>query len=351
MRRWGAFAGSLVVCFLVVGVAPLLAATPKAGISLQLSPLPIELSTKPGTSAETDLRVRNAGSEPEQLEVRLLKVTDDDNGQVHLTEPQASDDWVHWVSFSRTEFSAPPGQWQTIHMTVAVPKSAAFGYYFAVEYRRASEAQPKPGETAASGAVATFILLNADAPGAVRQAEIVSFTADHRIYEFLPATFTAKIRSTGNVHVAPHGNIFITSGSKQIGAIEVNPTGGNILPHSSRHFSVAWNDGFPHFAAKTDAAGQPLLDQHGQPQTALQWDFSKADRLRFGKYTAHLFLIYSDGTRDIPIEAEVSFWVIPWRLLGAAAALLMLFALLIAYILVLRRRLKRLKARTQEGGV
>jgi hypothetical protein len=36
--------------------------------------------------------------------------------------------------------------------------------------------------------------------------------------------------------------------------------------------------------------------------------------LRFGHYTAHLVMVYDDGNRDVPLEAYVSFWVIPWRL-------------------------------------
>ena len=29
-------------------------------------------------------------------------------------------------------------------------------------------------------------------------------------------------------------------------------------------------------------------------------------------------MVYDNGQRDVPIEATVSFWVIPWRLVGAA---------------------------------
>jgi hypothetical protein len=303
--------------FSLAMIAPRVEAkAPAQGISLQISPLPIILSTKPGTSAETDLRVRNAGSEPEQLQVHLLAVKEDDNGQVHLTEPQASDDWVHWVSFSPRQFNAPPGQWQTTHMTVTVPTSAAFGYYFAVEFQRTSEAQPQPGQTAARGAVATFVLLNADVPGAKRQAEVVSFTADHRTYEFLPATLTVKIRSTGNVHVAPHGNVFITRGSQQVGSIAINASEGNVLPGGGRFFTASWSDGFPYYETKTGPDGQPLLTNNGEPQQHLVWNFAAVNRLRIGRYTARLVMVYDDGQRDVPLEAEVSFWVIPWRLLA-----------------------------------
>jgi hypothetical protein len=292
------------------------AQTATDGINLQISPLPIELNTKPGTSTGADLRVRNVGAKTEKLQVRLLAVSEDDNGQVHLTNPTPTDEWVKWVNFDRQTFDAPSNQWQTIKMKVDVPKTAAFGYYFAVEYLRASDTAPLPGKAVAHGAVATFILLNADAKGAKREAQIVDFAADKKSYEFLPANFTIKVHSSGNVHVAPYGNIFLVKGSKQVGSIDVNASHGNILPKGSRYFSSVWNDGFPVYQTKTGPDGQPILDKKGQPQENLKWDFAHANRLRFGHYTAHLVMVYDNGQRDVPMEATLGFWVIPWRVIG-----------------------------------
>jgi hypothetical protein len=158
-------------------------------------------------------------------------------------------------------------------------------------------------------------LLNAESKGAIREAQIVSLTADKKSYEFLPANFTVKVKSTGNVYVAPYGNIFIAKGDKQVGSIDVNADRGNVLPKGSRFFTTSWNDGFPAYQTKKNPDGQILADKNGQPQKSLKWDFSHANRLRFGHYTAHLVMIYDNGQRDVPIEATVSFWVIPWRVI------------------------------------
>jgi hypothetical protein len=336
------FTGFIAVLFVLLSSLPYAhAQSPTEGINLQISPLPIELTTKPGTSTTTDLRVRNIGSKTEKLQVRLLKVSEDNNGAVHLSNPSAGDEFVKWVSFDRPTFNAPSNEWQTVKMKVDVPKSAAFGYYFAVEYLRANQEAAQPGKAVARGAVATFILLNADSPGAKREAQVVSFSADRKSYEFLPVTFTAKIKSTGNVHVAPYGNIFITKGGKQVGAIDINANKGNILPSGSRFFESAWSDGFPVYVAKTTADGKPIVDKNGKPKRSLKWDLSRANRLRFGHYQAHMVMVYDNGERDVPIEAVVSFWVIPWRLIGTVFALIALIAALVIYIVVLRRKLKR----------
>ena len=338
----------LIVFFSIPHLA--LAQTPTEGISLQISPLPIELVTKPGTSISADLRVRNATSQTEKLQVRLLKVSEDNEGIVHLTQASPSDPWFSWVKFSRTVFEAPSNEWQTIKMTVDVPSSAAFGYYFAVEYMRATAEAPQPGRAVARGAVATFILLNADAAGAKREAKILSFAADRKSYEFLPATFTVKIRATGNVHVAPHGNIFITKGKKQIETIQINQAEGNVLPGSNRYFSASWSNGFPVYKLKYNG-DQVVVDKNGQPKRSLSWDFSHANRLRFGHYTAHLVMVYDDGQRDIPLEASVSFWVVPWRLVLYIILIIVGPALLV-YLIMRRRFAKRLakeRAKIQHG--
>lgn len=345
-KKWRS-AAACITCLLYVllTVLPVYAATtPNQGINLQISPLPISLTAKPGSSVSTDLRVRNAGSEPETYQIRLLKVTEDDEGEVHLSDPTEKDEWADWVTFSKNTFNAPPGEWQTIKMTINLPKTAAFGYYFAVEYSRATPVSTEAGKATARGAAATFILLNADAPGAKREAKVISFTATKKSYEFLPATFSAKVRATGNVHVAPHGNVFLLKGKKQIGIIPINAAEGNILPDSSRYFEASWDDGFPVYKPKLKG-DQPVVDSTGKPVSELSWDFSKINKLRFGKYTAKLLMVYDDGQRDVPIEASLTFWVIPWRIIAGVALFVVALIALIVYVFVLRGRLKRMKSR------
>jgi hypothetical protein len=342
VRRATTSLALLIIALLCILPAAAHAASPTQPIDLQISPLPIQLTTPPGTSIKTDLRIRNVGTDTERLQVRLLKVSEDDNGGVHLTNPGPTDEWTQWVKFDRPVFDAPSNDWQTIHMTINVPKSAAFGYYFAVEYLRASDTAAEAGKAVAHGAVATFILLNANAPGAKREAQIVTFTADHQSYEFLPATFTVKVHNTGNVHVAPTGNIFIMQGSKQIDSITVNGSGGNVLPKGSRLFSAQWSNGFPAYVAKTDANGNPLVNKKDQPEESLKWDFSHANRLRAGHYTARLVLVYDNGQRDVPIEASVQFWVIPWRVM-IYAILIVVGPALLVYFFMRWRFKKRLE--------
>ena len=312
-------------------------------INITISPLPIQLDSKPGTTATTDLRILNSGTTPETLKLTLKTFSAEGaDGHVVLHNPTPSDNYINWVRFDRSVFDAPPGKWQTIKMTIDIPKSAAFGYYYAVQVGLANPPAPKAGATRIQGAVAIFVLLNAESSGATRRIEVTKFDADHSTYEFLPVNFTVQVRNTGNVHTAPHGNIFIKRGGEQVDALTVNSTEGLVLPKSNRQFSANWNNGFPVYAQKLDDSGQPVKDANGKVKTELSWNFSNISKLRFGHYTADLFLVYNDGQRDVPITGSLSFWVIPWRVIFVILIVIAGPAIFV-YLLMRRRYGRRLK--------
>ncbi len=333
----------LVVTFHSINLAR---AAEDTSLNLTTSPLPINLVAKPGTNVTTQLRIKNSGNKTEKLKVGLLKFAAfGEEGKPRLLDRQPGDDFFDWVSFSEPSFTAEPNIWHTIDMTIKLPKSAAFGYYYAVTFSRVDAPVPNGEKQAAlAGATATLVLVEARVPGAKRQVEVVEFKADHGFYEYLPVSFNIRLKNQGNVHVVPTGNIIINKakrGEKDIGLIDVNPEHGNILPGSNRIYVADWSDGFP-VQILTRDGDKILTDGQGKPQTSLKWDLSQASKLRFGHYTAKLLMIYDDGTRDVPIEALVSFWVIPWRLILVLIAIPTLPAAF-TYWMMRRRFRKKLK--------
>jgi hypothetical protein len=157
---------------------------------------------------------------------------------------------------------------------------------------------------------------------------VLQFSTPQKIYEFLPVAFTIKLKNSGNVHVIPKGNIFIDhfDETKDVAILPVNDLNGNVLPDSNRIFESDWTDGFPVYQQKMNG-DKVATDKNGKEITELKWDFSQVPKLRWGKYTANLLLVYDDGTHDVPIEGKLTFWVIPWRLLGAGVVVVGLMLL------------------------
>jgi len=314
-----------------MGIMPVAeAATPaassidKEGFNIITSPLPLKLTTAPGRTVTIQLRMKNQGNQPEGIKVGLMKFgATGESGTPDLFNLTANDTYASWVHFSPSQFVAQPNVWDTITMTINVPKDAALGYYLAVTFSRAAQ----PGETGATnlnGSVATLVLLNVDTGHEKRALQIVSFSADHQLYEYLPANFKIRLHNGGDIYIAPAGNIFIARGNKTIDTIDFNDAGGSVLPNANRVFTVPWKNGFPVYQ-ETLIHNKPQPDRHGQPKLHLKWDLGQASKLRIGHYTAKLLVVYNDGNQDVPLQASVSFWVLPWKLM--LLALLILVAL------------------------
>lgn len=335
---------ALILGFLTLGLVSLGGSVDAqdAGVfNIVTSPLPISLSGKPGSTLTTDIRIKNGGSTTEKLKVTLMKFSAyGDEGKPAIADREPGDDYFDWVTFSPALFDAEPNEWKTIKMTIKLPPTAAFGYYYAAAFSRASEIKPTGKQNVLLGSTAVLVLVDAKVPNAKRSAEILSFTSNKKAYEFLPTVFNIKVRNNGNVHLVPTGNIVISRGNKEVARLTVNAASGNVLPESNRIFTAEWDDGFPSYGDRT-VAGKTVLDKNGKPQKQLQWDLNKISRLRFGRYTAHLIMVYDDGSKDVPLEATVSFWVIPWRLLGLMLVILLIPAGIV--YAVMRRRITRLK--------
>lgn len=320
--------GFVVIQLMSTGLAQA-AGTP---LSLVTSPLPISLQTTPGSTVTTDIRVQQNGASTQELQVTLMKFgAYGDSGRPQLMDRGPNDSYFNWVSFSETKFAAAPNVWQDIKMTIHVPKSAAFDYYYAVVFSRVGDNARQTGDTnSIQGGSAVLVLLTAQVPWAKQSMSLTSFTAAHKIFEFLPATFSVKFSNTGNIHLVPQGDIFITQGNKQIASLDINSEQGNILPNTYRAYPVQWTDGFPHYEIKT-AGGKVLLNKDGTDKMQLTWNNGSAGsstivpHLRFGEYTASLVAAYQNAQGvDVPLTASLTFWVIPWRFLLAVLAILLL---------------------------
>lgn len=297
-------------------------------LKLEVSPLVTNLSAKPGTTISTKIKLKNGNSKTENIRIGLMKFgAYGEKGSPRLEERGSSDAYLDWMNFSEDSFTLYPEESKIITATINVPNEASFGYYYAVTFSRSSGVESmKTQKTALVGSIASLILLEADVPNAKREVELVDFEVDQRIHEFLPVSFDIRIKNTGNVHVIPAGNVFIeggNDGAEDLDILPINPASGNVLPSTSRVFTVKWTDGFPINSDKVKD-GKVVYDKNNKVMTQLAWDTKKVDKFRFGRYHANLLLTYDDGTRDQVIESQLSFWIIPWRIFSVAAILILL---------------------------
>jgi hypothetical protein len=290
--------------------------TPPAGINLSVSPTFLNLSTDPGKAVSSEFKVKNNSSYSEHLRVRLAKFEIGTGGKPLLSAVGPNDTFTKWVEIPEAEFTVSPNQTKTVKFTINPPKEASLGYYYAFVIERMQEREGEGTGAIVAGSPALLTLLEVKSPNAKRELQLIDFKTDRMWYEYLPANFLITVKNSGNVHIVPKGNIFIDyNGKKDIAILAANESRGNILPQTEREFTGSWADGFAVREAKTEN-GQVVKNDKGEAQYTVKYDFQKADKFRIGKYTANLLLVYDNGERDVPLEASISFWVIPWKIIG-----------------------------------
>lgn len=321
------------IAFVFVFVAVSLGAGGRAfaeesgSFSLQVSPSPLVATVKPGVDTTLQLQIRNTSTATQNLAMGLRAFSvDAKSGEVDLGDAP-TEDVKQLISFGRPTFSLKAGEIMTQNVYVHTPASAGFSYSFAITIAQTNPPKAENGKSAIAGTVAVFTLLNVDKPGASRKFELENISLDKRVYEYLPASITLKVKNTGNVLVQPQGTVFVqrhASDSTPLASLTLNKSGGYVLPGTTRDYTVVWADGYPHYEQQ-DASGE---------KKKLVWQGNALSKFRIGKYVVKVVAVYDDGQRDVPVMAEVSFWVIPWRIL--LISLLVLLLIIIGTVAMLR---------------
>lgn len=291
---------------------------PPPGMAFTLSPSILNLKVKPGESTTFQLKIRNNGESAEALEMAVNKLAPNPNEErPEFSEFDPEDPFPSWLTFTPQRFTVEPGAWQQVEGTITPPESALLGYYAGLVFKRQVNKVGPDGITEIAGAPAVIALFEVESNAAFPQLQLVSFTGPKWV-EYLPATFQVEVINSGNIHLQPFGNIFIDQGNaKDVGILTVNDKAGFVLPGGKRIFESKWTEGFPLI--------ETIRNEDGSESKEVKWDFTKANWLRMGKFTATMLLAYNDGVRDVPLEASITFWVIPWKIiLGTLAVLLIL---------------------------
>ncbi|HYM65115.1 MAG TPA: hypothetical protein VES68_01355 [Candidatus Sulfotelmatobacter sp.] len=329
---------------LFLGLKYALAQQTPPNYDVTVSPVFFDLSSNPGDTISDKIRIRNNTTSPLPIKVTVKKLTGDVNGSLTLRDTSA-DDSLSWIKFSQDKIVAKPLEWSDIGFTITIPKEAAYGYYFAISLEQDSTSPLAKTGAKITGAAAVPILLNVRKAGAKAEAKIVSFSTQSPVLEYLPVNFNVSVENVGNIHILPHGNIFITNGSnKTVATLDVNPTNGTVIPGTKRVFTPSWDDGFL-VKEPVIENGQAKLDKNGQKEEKITINWNKLTSFRVGKYTANLLLVFDNGKRDVSLESTISFWVIPYK------AIIIIIVTFILALLIIRLLIRRYIRRQIRKGL
>ncbi len=284
---------------------------PKGADALTLSPPRIDVSGDPGSVVTANLTVINDSKDQATYYSSFANFEAQGESGTPTIIP-ATDDLGTWMSVPAS-ITLPPQGSENVIVSIAIPKDASPGGHFAAVFWGTQPDLPAGKQTGIGAKTGALVLLtvNGNIPesGNVLQFDTVS---GKHFFTALPIDFFYRFENGGGDRIDPKGYIYMKDMAFITGAkIDGNPVDGNILPDSTRRFTVSW----------TGSAGDTGVVPKGF-FAAVSYEFHN---FAFGHYSAHLKLAY--GTKGQMTDSVVGFWVFPWQLT--------LFVLVLALLLYL----------------
>ena len=218
---------------------------------LKISPVRTDLTIAPGKSAVLSLYIQNLTPSAAKLQVIINDFTTTGSAGIpalylkntNIFNPHSLKQFIAPVG----DISLAPGQESTVKVDIKIPTNAlGGGYYGAVRFAPANLDSTKSVSLSAS--VASLILVTVPGPNLREQLNLSSFTV-HQNNQASSLFFSSKglsivsgFSNTGNVQEEPFGKVTLKNLNGQVILVkEINNAipAGNVLPSSSRNFSVA----------------------------------------------------------------------------------------------------------------
>jgi hypothetical protein len=282
----------------------------------------IELEGAPGQALVENIKIQNEERQSKTYYLSVENFVAQDESGTPSFSPR-KEDLSAWISGPES-VTVGPGESREVAIKIAIPANAEPGGHFAAVFFQTTPptGDDNAGQVGISAKLGSLILLRV-AGDFEQGATLLEFDTKNKqmFFTALPVGFYYRFQNTGDDHLRPVGDVFITNTiGRTTKILRANPIDGSVLPQSIRRFETVW----------TKATGpkqqEPVVEVpkdevHGfWNNVKYQWQ-----NFAFGKYKATIKVVY--GTKELrSANAKVTFWVIPWQLLlvtisGAAVIL------------------------------
>ncbi|MBN1584823.1 hypothetical protein JW899_00435 [Candidatus Uhrbacteria bacterium] len=290
--------------------------------ALTISPPLIDHRLNPGDTVLETVKIYNEGEHPITVYPLLRNFTagDGENGEPQFVPPEVDDNGTglaQWITMDGQPLTIGPKQRTNLLLNMNVPRDAQPGGHYGAVVLSTDPPNNQRG-VGVSQQMATLIMVRIS--GDVREVGSIAefgFAKPKVWHNHLPIDMFFRFENSGNTHLRPTGNIFITNmWGRQVASVQANPDFGGVLPRSIRKFGLSWEkEGFD----ENDSGLKREWKNFG-----------------FGRYKAVLVLYYGNDNKMTAAETEFTVW--PWRLMLLAAALLAFLSVLTAILSRMYRR-------------
>jgi len=248
--------------------------------SISISPPRIEIQADKGDFAEGYIRVRNRSKTPLYFttSVQDFIVKDSLGTPILLPDNSASGRFSasSWISIFPSSFELAAGSDYNIYYSINIPLNASpGGHYASLVFSPQTIVSEGGSQTIVNAGIGSLFYINVS--GEIKEnAKLASFYGESFL-EYGPQTLTARIENHSDTHIAPVGKITLTD----------------------------------FLGRKVDQ--RILPSQNIFPDTLRDFETEIGHKLMIGPYKASFLGSYGKNN-NLPLTAEFTFWVFPWRI-------------------------------------
>ncbi len=272
--------------------------------NVTLTPPTVTVNMDPGSTNEGKVTLINDSSDTLNLHIDTQDfIVTDKTGIPTLLPPNTYATKYSasaWVGVTPSTFSLPPHEKAEMTYYIQVPKDARpGGHYTALIFKPALS----PGTAQTGAAIQTEIgtLFSIHVNGTIVENALVTQFLAQKFQEYGPVRLTTEIQNNGDSDITPIGTItFYDMFGNKVGAEYINADSHRIFPGASRDFGNTFG---------------------------YHW--------MLGRYTARLLASYGKNN-NLPLYAEVTFIVFPWKV--TILIILILIAIVLGVLLWKRRK-------------
>lgn len=289
----------------------------QSDLSIGVAPTSENLTLSPGEVYTGEIVFWNLSSTNDTYKVFVSGFEQIENqpGTAVILTPEEDEEALYsaskWVTVEKDVLTLESNKNTKLKYTIKVPQDATNGEYN-VEIFLISQSEFQQSGTAAFASLAagTPILIKIG-DEFVENAELLEFVSDKKSYEKIHATFYTRIKNLGDTHIKPKGEIIIENIFKQeVARIPFNKNNQSLLRDTTGDYEDYWDQ-----------------SSYLSPNNAIA----------IGPMKAVLLVTYRSFDPGFAIlNAETTFWIIPWKIV---------IAILLVIILAIIIRTNKKKAR------
>ncbi len=297
-----------------MSVASLVVFAPAAVDALTFTPDRLETEVYPGVPVTQELTLLNEIGSTLSVSLRpvQLDASGGESGSATFLLNTAGSDSLSWVSVSPSNLVLKTGEQQAVRVTVTAPDASSGSLIAGIAAQFRPVRSDETGSIALNAVTGPYLFARVLSDNSKAEGHLLKFEAAgaSSLFSSLPIPLEVTFANSGNVHLAPTGEIKVVDVfGREVARAEVNAERRIVLPGITRILPVWWG-------SEREATSSSWLREFRKPTVG---PF---------KITAEM----TDGISSAVQTSSLTIWVLPWR----SATLL---GILILGVVAAKRRL------------